>query len=269
MNAPDHFPGKNVDTERMPGHWLLSRIGKRVLRPGGSQMTQRMLEALNIQGDDDVIEFAPGLGITAKAVLARKPRSYTGVERDEKAAHIVRNYLFGSQQLCLVGSAEQTGLPTGQASVVYGEAMLTMQGPRQKAAIIQEAARLLRTSGRYGIHELCLVPETLPPDARDKIERDLSATIHIGARPLTIPEWRQLLKDHGFEIALSTVAPMRLLEVNQLITDEGLGRALLIAKRLLSGGRARARVLAMRAVFRKHRDNLRAVAIVGVKKRFQ
>jgi hypothetical protein len=227
-----------------------------------------MLEALNIQADDDVIELAPGLGITAKAVLARKPRSYTGVERDEKAAHIVRNYLIGPQQLCLVGTAEQTGLPTGQASVVYGEAMLTMQGLRQKAAIIQEAARLLRTSGRYGIHELCLVSETLPRETRDKIERDLSTTIHVGARPLTIPEWQQLLKDHGFEIALCSVVPMRLLEVDQLVKDEGLGRALLIAKRLLSDGTTRARVLAMREVFRKHRDHLRAVAMVGVKKRF-
>jgi hypothetical protein len=45
MNATDHFPGKHLDTERMPGHWLLSRIGKRVLRPGGLQLTRRMLEA--------------------------------------------------------------------------------------------------------------------------------------------------------------------------------------------------------------------------------
>lgn len=28
-------PPRVVPTEKMPGHWLLARMGKRVLRPGG------------------------------------------------------------------------------------------------------------------------------------------------------------------------------------------------------------------------------------------
>jgi hypothetical protein len=28
----------------MPGHWLLARLGKQVLRPGGIELTQRVLE---------------------------------------------------------------------------------------------------------------------------------------------------------------------------------------------------------------------------------
>jgi hypothetical protein len=54
------MPGESLRVEKMPGHWLLARLGKRVLRPGGRQLTQRMIKALNIQPSDAVIEFAPG-----------------------------------------------------------------------------------------------------------------------------------------------------------------------------------------------------------------
>jgi hypothetical protein len=269
MSSTESLPGEHLDADKAPGHWLLARLGKRVLRPGGLKLTRTMLEGLNIRSDDDVVEFGPGLGITAGMTLAQKPHSYTGVERDENAARIVRDYLSTPRQLCVVARAEDTGLSAGQASVVYGEAMLTMQGQLQKMSIVAEAARLLRAGGRYGIHELCLVPDTLEPETRNLIERDLSSTIHVGARPLAIAEWKVLLTEQGFEITLCIATPMRLLEVPRLIKDEGLGRALLIATRLFSDEKARARVLAIREVFRKHHDHLRAVVMVGVKKRFQ
>ena len=53
-------PGGGLQYSRMPGHWLLARMGKRVLRPGGIELTRQMLDALNIRESDDVVEFAPG-----------------------------------------------------------------------------------------------------------------------------------------------------------------------------------------------------------------
>ena len=134
-------PGGNLQYSRMPGHWLLARMGKRVLRPGGIELTRQMLDALNIGTSDEVVEFAPGLGVTARATLGREPRSYTGIERDEAAAKHVRGYLSGESRQCLVGRAEKTGLPDGSASVIYGEAMLTMQ------TAVQKARRLIRDEG--------------------------------------------------------------------------------------------------------------------------
>ena len=86
------IPGEDLKAEKMPGHWLLARLGKRVLRPGGRQMTGRMIEALNIRPSDAVIEFAPGLGETARLTLKQKPASYTAVERDKDAAAMVRKF---------------------------------------------------------------------------------------------------------------------------------------------------------------------------------
>ena len=61
----------------------------------------------------------------------------------------------------MIGFAEESGLPAGSATVVYGEAMLSMQLPTTKDRIVAEAARLLQPGGRYGLHELCLIPDDL------------------------------------------------------------------------------------------------------------
>ena len=37
-------PGGGLKTEKAPGHWVLARTGKRVLRPGGMELTRRLLE---------------------------------------------------------------------------------------------------------------------------------------------------------------------------------------------------------------------------------
>ena len=56
---------KNEDISTAQGHWLLARMGKRVLRPGGKELTIKLIRSLNITTEDSVVEFAPGLGVTA------------------------------------------------------------------------------------------------------------------------------------------------------------------------------------------------------------
>jgi ubiquinone/menaquinone biosynthesis C-methylase UbiE len=249
----------------MPGHWLLAQLGKRVLRPGGLELTRVMLERLNIQPRDAVVEFAPGLGATARMALSRQPANYTAVERDETAATEVRRYLTGPQQHCQLGSAEQTRLPDQSATVVYGEAMLTMQGAEPKRHIVSEAFRLLQPGGRYGIHELSLTPDDLPEAVQDDISREMSRNIHVGARPLSAPEWRELLTGAGFRIDSETTAPMHLLEPRRVVQDEGFFRALRFAINVIRNPEARQRVFSMRRMFRKHRQHLAAVSFIAIK----
>lgn len=252
-------------THKMPGHWLLAKMGKRVLRPGGLELTRVMLDRLSINSRDAVVEFAPGLGVTARMTLSREPVSYTAVERDDTAAAEVRSYLTGPNQRCQLGSAEQTGLPDQSATVVYGEAMLTMQGPEQKRRVISEAFRLLKSGGRYGIHELSLTPDDLPEAVQEDISREMSRNIHVGARPLTTREWRVLLTGAGFKIESDNTAAMHLLEPRRLIRDEGLYRALRFVFNVIRTPEARKRIFSMRRMFRKHRRHLAAIALVAIK----
>lgn len=263
--ASMNLPGDNLKMQKMPGHWVLARLGKRVLRPGGMQLTRRMLQALRIQPADAVVEFAPGMGITARLTLALNPRSYTAVERDESAAKIVRSYLEGERRHCVLGSAEDTRLPSGSATVVYGEAMLTMQPEETKRKIVREAYRLLEQGGRYGIHEMYLAAENLDNVERRKTERDLTGVVHHGVRPLTISEWQLLLTSEGFNVQSVETAPMSLLEPGRLVRDEGLNGALRFVWNVLHDKEARQRVLEMRSTFRRHRKHLGAVAMIAVK----
>lgn len=267
MNHLDHafeIPGEHLDLERMPGHWLLARMGKRVLRPGGLELTRRMLAELSIGSDDQVVELAPGLGTTTRIVLATAPSSYVGIERDEAAVRATRRVLRRGDEV-RQGVASSTGLDDGCATVIFGEAMLTMQTAAQKRAIVHEAYRVLREGGRYGIHELALTPDDLSEAKRDEIQRALSEVIHVGARPLVASEWKQLLEEAGFELQSRATAPMHLLEPRRLVADEGVLGALRIAANVARTPAARQRVLAMRSVFRRYAPNMCAVATVARK----
>jgi SAM-dependent methyltransferase len=252
-------------TEKMPGHWLLARMGKRVLRPGGIELTRRLLTELAISSSDDIVEFAPGLGVTARMAIAHQPKSYIAVERNPEAAAIVTRYLNRANQKCVLGTAEETGLPDGSAAVVYGEAMLSMQPATTKSHIVREAARILKPGGRYGIHELCLVPDHVDESIREAIRHELSDEIHVGVRPLTVCEWRMLLQAAGLEVIVEHTLPMHLLEPKRIVADEGVLRAIRFAWNVATHPAARQRVLKMRSVFRKYREYLAAIAIVATK----
>ena len=263
---PNALPGTDLDVSKMPAHWLLARLGKRVLRPGGLGITRALLDGLAIGGEDDVVEFAPGLGGTARMILECAPRSYTGVERDAEAAEWTRRHLPDRSGISVVvGQAERTELADASASVVLGEAMLTMNTQDHKQRIMAEAFRLLRPGGRYGIHELCLFPDNISPAKRDEVYAGLSAVLHVGARPLPNTEWRGLLETAGFQVLHGGYAPMRLLGPRRLVQDEGVWGALRLVRNVLGNTPARRRVLAMRRAFTRYRDHIGAIFLVGQK----
>ena len=194
----------------LPGHWLLARLGKRVLRPGGLELTTRLLAAAGI-GGADVVELGPGLGRTASDIVALGPRSYIGVDDTAAATASVADMVAPCGGTVVVADAAETGVATASADVVVGEAMLTMQGDKSKQRIVAEAFRILRPGGRYAIHELALAPDSLPHDVKDDIRRGLARSIKVNARPLTTVEWTRLLTDAGFEVGHVDHAPMALL----------------------------------------------------------
>lgn len=264
------LPGEKLDASRMPGHWLLARLGKRVLRPGGLELTEHMLKNLAVQSSDRVVEFAPGLGVTARITLSAAPASYTAIERDAAAAALVRRWLDqdgppDATRNVQTGLAQKTGLPDAEASVVYGEAMLSMQSDEVKREIVEEAFRLLQPGGRYGIHELCLGPDDLPEERLHEIRQSITEAIRHRAVPLSTQEWVHLLESAGFEVVQKEKSPMALLEPARLIKDEGLFGALRFGWRVLCDSAARKRVLLMRKTFRTYRENLAAICLIAKK----
>lgn len=246
-----------------PGHWVLARAGKRVLRPGGAALSAAMLNHASLPGSD-VVELAPGLGRTAAEIIEAGPTSYTAIDRDPDAAKRVAA-VVGSRGSVRQGEAAETGLPDASADVVVGEAMLTMQGDKAKAAIVAEAARVLRPGGRYAIHELAVTPDDIDEARYTELRKDLARAIHVNARPMTPAAWRRLMQDAGLEVEWVETAPMALLKVGRNIRDEGVGGFLRIARNVLRDRELRARVLSMRRTFKRWEKDMAGIALVARK----
>ncbi len=251
------------EASRMQGHWLLARLGKRVLRPGGIDLTRRMLAAAALAPGERVVELGPGVGRTAELLLARHPSSYYGVDpnpegRDQVAAILDKHP--GAEYV--VADAAATGLPAASADLVVGEAMLTIQSDEHKREIVAEAVRLLAPGGRYAIHELALRGDRSPAEL-EAARKELSRTIRVGARPLPLEAWKDLLTDAGLVVEWTGTAPMHLLEPGRLVQDEGLLGAARFWRNVGRTPGARDRVRAMRQAFQLQGELLSAVGMVA------
>ncbi|MFQ5489099.1 MAG: class I SAM-dependent methyltransferase [Phycisphaerae bacterium] len=264
-HKPPDF-GHGAPTDKAPGHWVLARLGKKVLRPGGIELTRRMLETLDIGRDDQVVEFAPGMGATARMTLQRHPAQYTAVEGDPEAAQRMGRLLREGNCRCVVGRAQASGLEAACATVVYGEAMLTMHAASIKHRIVAEAARLLKSGGRYAIHEMAVTPDDAAESLQAEIARELTGQIRHAVQPLTPSGWRALLEAHDLEVSAQSTAPMHLLEPGRILRDEGLAGTARFLFNVLTHGDARRRVLAMRRVLQAYHDHLSAVVMVAAKR---
>ncbi|WP_328705781.1 class I SAM-dependent methyltransferase [Actinomyces trachealis] len=253
------------EATRMQGHWLLAMLGKRVLRPGGIELTRRMLGACALAPGQHLVELGPGVGRTAEILLATRPSSYRGVDPHPEGREQVAAVLDGHPEAqYVVADAAQTGLPEASADLVVGEAMLTMQSDTHKREIIAEAARLLAPGGRYAIHELALRGDLTDTEV-EATRKEISRAIRVGARPLTVVGWSQMLTEAGLVVEWSGTAPMHLLEPRRLLQDEGLvGTARFILRMARTPG-ARDRVTSMRRLFRLRATALTAVALVARK----
>lgn len=255
----------NTNINKAQGHWVLAKMGKKVLRPGGRELTNKLIDALDISSEDCIAEFAPGLGFTASLALKKHPKSYIGIDKDEDVIKLLKKKYNENGVKFIKGNASDTDLPKGQFDKVYGEAMLTMQAENRKSQIISEAYRILKTGGLYGIHELGLYPDDMDSSNKAKIQRDLALSIQVNARPLTVDEWKSLLVKEGFSIKKVMTGNMRLLKPKRMMNDEGLFRFIKIIFNIVRNPAARKRIIKMKQTFERHLSHLNAVAIVAQK----
>lgn len=256
-------PAANLDPARVAGHWLLARMGKRVLRPGGVETTEWILQSLGISTTDDVVEVAPGMGATTGLLLGADPASYTGVDRDPEAAALVGGLLDGENRRVINATAAETGLPDDSVDVVVGEAYLTMQPDSVKHRIIAELARILRPGGRFALHEIAFAPEDIDDRRREAVVDSLTSSILVSVNPLTVKGWTDLLAEHGIATSTPHLTPLHLLEPRRLLNDEGVTGTAKFIYNVARNPAARKRVFAMRRAMSSNAANLQAIGLTG------
>jgi SAM-dependent methyltransferase len=260
--TPTPWEGKTIAS--LPGYWFLGKMGKRVLRPGGIALSRAMLAALAITKDDDVVEYAPGLGSTATIALEHRPKSYLGIEKDAVAASSLTTIVarYGSYRVEAADATVYDDLPSGSASVIYGESMLTIHNEAAKRKLLERVYKTLRPGGRFAFQELSLIEAAASPEAAADFLRELMAAVRHPAWPLSVDQWRTLVYEIGFEIVEELRAPVRLLEVERLREDEGDVGAITFLSNVLEDDEAIKRFLAIRSFFRSHSDEVCGYCLV-------
>lgn len=256
---------ESLGTETMPPLQLFSAVGKQVLRPGGRELSEQLLRLLAIQRTDHVVELAPGVGTTSQRIFDREPKSYVGVIPDEESRKRFKHRNLREPYRRIRASASNTGLPSGAASVLIGESLLTLKPLSEKRAILKEIARVLKPRGRFGFHELAIGPEDIDPSTKARLVEDLSASTHVGVQPLTAGEWIRMIEESGLHVIAAESRAMTLLEPKRILEDEGLIGGLSMAWNLIRRPTIHRRMRKMRDVFNRHQQNLSGLLLIAQK----
>lgn len=248
---------------------LARRVVTGLAQPGGPAMAARALDAAGLDDGSRVVELAPGLGLASDAILARDPRTWTGVEPDPLAVEHLRKTRVARRGLPIPGReaptraravvqvpVAATGLPDESATVVVADALMSIQPDGQaRRAILTEAARLLRAGGRVAIHDLTWADDA-DPDADD----DLAAA---GIRPPSAADLRADLESIGLVVIGSLVGTLDLPPAKEVAREAGPRIGLKVTREIALDAGLRQAALAGKEALPRRAVSLRSLVVVG------
>ncbi len=235
---------------------LARRLATGLVQPGGAVMAGRALEGLGLDAGDRVVELAPGIGATTALVLARDPRSWTGVEPDALAAEHLGRAVRGGGREVRAAPVVATGLPDASAGVVIADALLTTLDDDGAAAVVAEARRVLRPDGRIALHEIAPAGGPADPEA----EADLAGA---GLSPRPAERLRALAEAAGFVVVGSLTGPLDLPAPHELMREAGPRTALQATRQIARDGDLRRAVTSGRQTLERRASALRSVLLVA------
>lgn len=251
MGTTMRDPEDVVDSPAWP---LAARGASGLVSPGGRAMLDRALEGAAVDQGSRVVELAPGVGVAARHILARDPRSWTGVDEDPLAIEHLERTVAGPGRRTLVAPLSATGLDDGCASVVFADGVLSTRADADAAAVLAESVRLLRSSGRLAVVELAPAADAAPDD--------VAALAAAGIHVRTVERWRALLEDAGLAIVGSLTGPVSLEPAHEVGRALGPRMTMRLAREV-TDGRVRAAATGARQALDRALPGLRSVVVVA------
>jgi cyclopropane fatty-acyl-phospholipid synthase-like methyltransferase len=244
----------SLDFSTAPGYQVLAAAGKKILRPGGRLATEQLFTWADFKPGETVLELASSYGESAIAIAKRFNVSIVGVEQDPDSVAKARANIEAaglSDQITIVeGDIFQLDRITDKFDYVLAEAILTMQSNPGKAKILSIIRDRLKPSGKFLAHELLVHSDEA------QLRKSLSQAIRVNANPLSLAEWAAACENAGLTLQQQQTGSMKLLNLSQIVRDEGLLRTVKIAWNILTNPNLRHRILQIRRSFKQHQNQL-------------
>uniref|UniRef100_A0A7S4I4B1 Methyltransferase domain-containing protein n=1 Tax=Odontella aurita TaxID=265563 RepID=A0A7S4I4B1_9STRA len=258
-------------------HTVLEQIGKTVLRPGGSEATEKMHSWADLREGDSVIELSAGLGRGGMDLaelygcqVLLTDTDHVRLDKAEKTAErrglskLVRTQEMN--MLDVSGTRFQTrerGDSVPQFDVALIEAALLFQPRKNKASILNSLAGV---SSRILIHDMCLRNVREDSDDVSRVKREMGPALGVNFRPETESQWKALLESSGWKVEHTDVGSLRVVDPKSILRDEGLRGSLRIIWNLITKKNLRSRLLSTRNVIHTHHNHLGYIIMSAVSK---
>lgn len=241
-----------VEVRALDSFSFMALMGKRVIHPGGSAATDRLLELAAVCPGERVLDIGCGVGTTAIRLAREYDVEVVAADNDplmRERAH--RNVsAAGTRDQLSVEAADVEALPyaDGSFDVVIAEAVASVVDPHAAAA---EMARVTRPGGRVLATDFSWHRE--PTDrARDLMLREVCPSLHLD----DAEGWAAIYAAAGLVEIRTDSGACPAMTPRGFIADEGVGTPLIL-------GRAMTRPAYLRRMFWLMPRLLRVAPYIG------
>lgn len=243
-------------------HQVLAAAGKKYLRPGGKIATEQLLQWANFQPGATVLELASGFGYSAIYLAQKYNVKVLGIEKNPESVAIscanIRAAGLENEIKIIQGDIFHLDDILGKFDYVLAEAILTMHSPLGKSKLLTSIHHRLKPGGKFLSHEL------LARKQEAEIHSDLARVMKVNSTPLSEVNWIDTFAASGLKVAKHQTGSMNLLNIKQIVQDEGLLNTLRIFWNVLTQSSIRQRVLDMRRLFHQYHDELGYITLSAV-----
>jgi SAM-dependent methyltransferase len=259
-----------IDYDKANFHRVLEAAGKTVLRPGGSDASDKLRRWASdiLTKDSHVVELACGLGNGGLSIAQTYGCHVLLTDLDDSRLELAKanaeklgvNHLVDTRRVDMLHDVDKLG--AFDCAII--EASLTHFERNKKRDIL---TGISRHAPVLLIHELCLVDcEEDSPNAK-KLEHNMAKALRIGFFPETREGWEKLLQDAGYQVDHHIeTRPLGMLKPVKILKDEGIAGFLKIVGNLVTNSELRARVKSTKKVIKENSKNLRYIIIMASKK---
>lgn len=165
--------------------------------PGGLQLTRRLLDALAVQPDEQVVDVACGLGTTSLLAAQEYDARVVGVDLSHANVNLATGSAAarGLTARARFQHGDAEALPIADESTDHVVCECALCTFPDKATAAAEMARVLRPGGRVGITDVTAHPDRLPVELTG-----LSAWVACIADARPVEEYDAILAAAGLRV---------------------------------------------------------------------